>query len=68
MVHVTTSNALDVVYDIEDGKQVIKGLQQHSDRDNIIPLPNPQGLVNVLQRIIDEIKQSESDNEVNARR
>lgn len=66
MIHVQTGNALDVVYDFEGDRKVLKGLIQHG-RNTIVPLREPQGLVNVLQAIIAEIR-GEADNEFNARR
>ena len=53
-VHVATGNALDVVFDYEDGRQVLKGLQRHRS-DEVIPLPEPQGLIDVLQTVLNEI-------------
>ena len=37
MVHITTGNKLDVVYDYEKGKKVIKGLKQWGS-DKLISL------------------------------
>lgn len=59
MVHVTTGNKLNVVYDWEGKpphqRKVLKGLQRwHSDE--LIPLPDPEGLIAVLQRVVDEVK------------
>ena len=60
MIHVSTDNALDVVYDYEDGRQVLRGLQQHGS-DEIIPLPEPRGLVRVLQTILAEIEKENNE-------
>ena len=58
MVHVATGNALDVVYDYdESGVQILRGLKQHGN-DNLIPLPEPQGLVSVLWTVIAECQDS----------
>lgn len=57
MIHVATGNALDVVYDYVDGVQVLKGLQRHGD-DGIIPLPEADGLVEVLRVVIAECRDS----------
>lgn len=60
MVHVQTGNGLDVVYDYEDDLMVIKGLYQQESRGEntarLIPLPNPQGLANVLIQLIEEME------------
>jgi hypothetical protein len=53
-IHVTTGNRLDVVYDYENGRKVLKGLYRHSDR-SLIPLPDPQGMVSVLLTVLNEI-------------
>ena len=61
MVHVATGNALDVVFDYEDGRQVLRGLQRHGS-DDLIPLPQPQGLMDVLQTVLNEIAVKELNN------
>jgi hypothetical protein len=45
-VHVATGNALDVVYDYENGHQVLKGLQRHE----------------VLRVVLNEIRVRENNN------
>jgi len=60
-VHVATGNALDVVYDYENGHQVLKGLQRHGS-DEIIPLPEPDGLIEVLRVVLNEIRVRENNN------
>lgn len=57
MIHVTTGNYLDVVLDWKDGRKVIKGLMPWNSEGKIIPLPEPQGLVDVLQDAIKECKE-----------
>ncbi len=61
MVHVATGNALDVVFDYdENGIQTLRGLKQHGS-DKLIPLPDPQGLLNVLSKVINECELSRMD-------
>lgn len=59
-VHVATGNALDVVYDYEDGRQVLRGLQRHGS-DEVIPLPEPDGLIEVLRVVLNEIRVRENN-------
>lgn len=54
MIHISTGNKLDVVYDYEDGRQVIKGLKPHGC--DLIPVRDPAGLASVLLRLIDECR------------
>jgi len=53
MIRVTTGNQLDVVYDYEDGKRVLRGLRRWKGQE-VIPLPDPNGLIHVLQSVVDE--------------
>jgi hypothetical protein len=52
-IRVTTGNQLDVVYDYENGKQRLLGLKRWGTEE-IIPLPSPLGLVQVLENIVRE--------------
>jgi hypothetical protein len=55
MIHMTTGNRLDVVYDYdESGKRIIKGLRPWGGE--LIPLPDPGGLLSSLRTIIEECK------------
>lgn len=57
MIHVQTGNALDVVYTTdEDGRQVLQGLCRHGSAE-IIPLPEPEGLIAVLFQVLREIRE-----------
>lgn len=58
MVHVATGNALDVVYDYDNGVQVLRGLKRHGS-DELIPLPEPTGLIEVLKKIVNECRASQ---------
>lgn len=60
MIHVATGNALDVVYDYENGRQVLRGLKRHGS-DDVIPLPEPDGLIEVLRVVLNEIKVKENE-------
>ena len=51
MIHITTDNKLDVVYDYHGMKRVLIGLQQHGS-DKIIPLPNPHALIPALNEAL----------------
>lgn len=61
MIHIQTGNQCDVVYDydVDHNHDIIAfknlGLKQHGS-DTIIPLPNPQGLVDILQSVLEEAK------------
>ena len=57
MIHVCTGNLLDVIYDYHGDVKVLKGLQRHRSPD-IIPLNDPQGLIDVLQTIVNECEAS----------
>lgn len=58
MVHVATGNALDVVFDYDsDGVKRLLGLSRHGDRE-IILLPDPRGLLDVLAVVINECEVS----------
>ena len=57
MVHLMTGNQLDVVMEVENGVQVLRGLKRHGS-DEIIPLPEPDALVEVLKRAINECRAS----------
>lgn len=48
MIHITTGNKLDLLYDYERSYPVLRGLQQWGS-DEIIPLPHPDGLLRALQ-------------------
>lgn len=54
-IHTCTGNLLDVVCEIENGKMVLKGLK--SGDGNLIPLPKPKGLVEVLTKVIKECEE-----------
>ena len=52
MIHISTGNLLDVVYSYDDaGNPIIAGIMERG-RD-LIPLPNPRGLVNALQSVLE---------------
>lgn len=53
--HMTTGNRLDVVYEYENGRQVIKGLKPWNGE--LIPLTDPVGLVKSLEQIIKECEE-----------
>lgn len=56
MTIVQTGNAIDVVIEYDDnGKSVITGLRPHKG-GRFFSLPDPQGFVDVLVRIIEEGK------------
>ena len=57
MIHIQTGNALDVVFDLEDGVKVLRGLQRRGS-DEIIPLPDPLGLIDVLRAVHNECEVS----------
>lgn len=57
MVHVQTGNRLDVVYDHEGSRKVLKGLKPWDGE--LILLTDPQAVVDVLQTIINECEVSE---------
>lgn len=50
-IHVQTGNRLDVLITYKDGEEVIIGLKPWGSED-IIPLPEPEGLMSVLARIL----------------
>lgn len=50
-IHVRTGNRLDVVEEIVNGQHKIIGLQRLGS-DEVIPLPDPEGLLEVLKREI----------------
>lgn len=60
MVHITTGNRLDVVYTYEDDRKVLKGLQPWGGE--VIALPDPEGLISVLQRFLIELKENNNGN------
>lgn len=62
-VHVATGNRLDVVFDYEGERKVLKGLVSWDDYSKVIPLPAPEGLIAVLQQIVSEVKASEEATE-----
>lgn len=53
MVHVCTGNRLDVLYDFSRGVKVFVGLQSRESNE-VISLPDPWALVEVLTNILDE--------------
>lgn len=56
-IHVQTGNALDVVYGYDDqDKKVLHGLCRHNSTE-IIPLPDPAGLIAVLRQVLREIEE-----------
>lgn len=62
-VHIATGNRLDVVFDYEGERKVLKGLMSWDNYGKIIPLPAPEGLIAVLQQILGEVKASEEQTE-----
>lgn len=57
MIHVQTGNNVDVIVDYEEGKQSITGLNvKTADGRVFIPLKDPEGLLSVLSRLMDECK------------
>jgi hypothetical protein len=58
MVHVATGNGLDVVYDYDGDIQVLRGLMRHGS-DEVIPLPEPTGLIEVLKKAVNECRASQ---------
>lgn len=59
MIGISTGNKIDVIYDFEGQKKVILGLRQHGS-DKIIHLPYPEGLAQVLNTVIIEVKEYNS--------
>lgn len=55
MIHIATGNKLDVLYTFKDDRMVLVGLQRVGS-DEVIPLPHPKGLLQVLREIVDEIE------------
>ena len=54
-VHITTGNALDVVYERgSGGKYKLLGLKPHGGE--IIPLPEPEGLIESLKMALKDIE------------
>lgn len=56
MIGVSTGNGIDVLYDFKDSKKVILGFRRHGS-DEIIPLPYPEGVAQVLNTVISEVKE-----------
>lgn len=54
-VHITTGNMLDVVYERRaSGKYELLGLKPHGAE--IIPLPDPEGLIGSLRMALKDIE------------
>lgn len=60
MVHVTTGNKLDVVYEMEGDRKVIKGLWWHKECV-LVPLPDPEGLLCSLRAILNCKKENDTN-------
>ena len=56
-VHVQTGNQIDVVYTYKDGKQILLGIQPWF-LENPIPVPDPEGLISVLRKIVAECQEN----------